>query len=513
MSRSLVRRATVAVVVATWTVLPVMAPPAAAASAVPLSTCHSGDGSMPTWGTPTFTPSTVDVTDAPAEVTITIPVTDKGDPGRASGVRAVRVNLLDRDVYLEPGAGSDWTGTIVVPRNTPPGDHTFRVLEAIDWAGNERSSDSDDLVYYPELETPLKVVAAPLPDPLPVPRPTALTLSTHDLDVRKKAGEVRFVLSVDESEAPAVEAKLTFTSRSLFEEVELERTPGGFEGAVTVPRSWDGTYRARVARIVLVDEYGNRHMTDPRRELGVEPVRVVSRKDVSNPKRLATRVSPRRIDVRTSSRKVTITVRARDKHSGVESVHAYLGAHLTPALKRVKGTPKRGTWRTTVKVGPCDRLYPNGSVPVVIQDRAYNEIYEFGPRLRAKANDLRPPKGSLVEHDGPRSQWPATEPIRLRFNERVTGVNDASFRVVRLDGLFWSEPLAGGLECLGPKGAPVACASTKVKEVVWTSATGALEPGRSYGVQLNPDGNLDIRDLAGNPHRRREEGFGTRQKP
>lgn len=144
-----------------------------------------------------------------------------------------------------------------------------------------------------------------------------------------------------------------------------------------------------------------------------------------------------------------------------------------------------------------------------LEDRALRQNDIFGPRLRIRTNDLKRPNATMPHPDGDWRNWSPDGPIRILFNERVTGVNARSLPVVRRDGLYWSTPLAGTLTCRNGTGTKVSCGSTRIREVRWHPDAGVLEPGKEYAVLPNPDGVLDIRDRAGNPARRSEKTFGT----
>ncbi|QIX27901.1 hypothetical protein ncot_15890 [Nocardioides sp. JQ2195] len=478
--------------------------------AVPLSSCWSRDAGLPTLGTPTFTPSTVDVTDQPAEVLVSLPVQDRGGPGAATGVSSVWIYVLDQVIRLEPTSTDAWTGRVSVQRRTEPGEHTIESIEATDKAGNRRHTEEDG-VFHSALETPLTVVSDPPPEPVVEPALTSLTISKQKVSVRKKARKVAFHLAVDESTTTVQSVGLRFNSKPS-QQVELSRTTDGFTGTARVPRSWFGTYRAKVASVQVLDEYGFVHRTHTREladRFGIEPVKVIARDDERRPRIVKTTVSPTSIDARTKRRKVTVTVKTRDDRSGVNSVQVNIGPEVSVAMRKIRGTRRANTWRGSTRVGPCDVPYRQGKLLVQVRDRALRSDDALDTRLRVRTDDLRRPAVSLAH---PRRAWSAEGPIRVLFDERVTGVNDDSLLVVRRDGLYWSAPLTGTLSCRNGAGTKVSCGSERVREARWQPAPGELEPGRRYAVMPNPDAVLDIRDRAGNPARRSVEDFETKDE-
>jgi hypothetical protein len=90
--------------------------------------CWSSDNGYPVVDDATFSPSSVDVSSAPATVTMTVHAHNTRGPGPASGIRQVLALLTwPRSTRSAPPgvirtAPQTWQATIVVPEGTAPGE-------------------------------------------------------------------------------------------------------------------------------------------------------------------------------------------------------------------------------------------------------------------------------------------------------------------------------------------------------------------------------------------------------
>jgi len=79
--------------------------------------------------------------------------------------------------------------------------------------------------------------------------------------------------------------------------------------------------------------------------------------------------------------------------------------------------------------------------------------------------------------------------------EPMNGISNASMPVHRKPG---DQPVTGSWTCATLGGSPTDCVTGSVRTATFAPET-ALGDGESYSVQVNPEGNLDVTDLAGNP--------------
>jgi hypothetical protein len=116
--------------------------------------------------------------------------------------------------------------------------------------------------------------------------------------------------------------------------------------------------------------------------------------------------------------------------------------------------------------------------------------------VTVQAGDTTPPDAAV----GFATQ---TAAVRLLFDEEVVGISPDSAQLRTDDG----RPVAGDWRCLDRSGAVVDCWLGPL--IVAELVTPTPLPRGSYLPTVNPEFNLDVRDLAGNPMRSGLPGFGT----
>ena len=85
--------------------------------------------------------------------------------------------------------------------------------------------------------------------------------------------------------------------------------------------------------------------------------------------------------------------------------------------------------------------------------------------------------------------------IAVNFYENVNGIDEQSMPV---RDLATGQPVPGAWTCYQRDAEPTPCLTGNAITVYFTPAT-PLPSGATYQVLVNPSGNLDVTDLAGNP--------------
>lgn len=475
------------------------------ASAAPLNRCVSDDSGLPVVQQVVVSPSSVDVTEASQQVTLSMEVADTGGPGEASGVDVVRASF-DRfggSLRLEKGEGNWWSATFTVPRYAPDG--VWRLSNGLvkDAAGNsipnEELLTAMDSGEPPFDQATLDVTSSP--DRLP-PTVTGVEITPDRVNTERRAKLVGFTLTATDAES-GVDRVTVLAQRGRYaESVELAREGDIFSGRMRIP-TWRGTGTWNV-QVLADDRIGNRstYKKSALEAVGESSFEVVSRKDAAQPAFRSIALDPARVDIRQRAKTVRFTVRAADRRSGVSAVRVGLLRAgpveddpdenvIYAQLERTGGTAKRGTWTGKIRLVPCTFIHSRTRVYVDVQDRAQNEEPEIPTVLRVRALDLFTPKATIE-----RSIVGASGPITVSFNEPVNGIN-ADSPSVRTSG----GTLAGSWRCFTGSGERTSCATGRVREASWTPDAPLATPG-SYAIELNPEGNLDVTDLNGNPFRR-----------
>ena len=105
---------------------------------VPLSPCVSSDNGDPDLTGFTVTPTSVDVREKAAWVTVTATATDDGGPGPATGVETVEAHSFLGEQPLVRQLDGSWRTRIHIPRGTERGRFSFSSIYLSDGAGHYR---------------------------------------------------------------------------------------------------------------------------------------------------------------------------------------------------------------------------------------------------------------------------------------------------------------------------------------------------------------------------------------
>jgi len=482
--------------------------PAGAARAE-LSRCVDPDNGVPEVHDVSFSRTAVDVTDQAQQVTVAMAVEDTGGPGPASGVKSVGATLLAPSWGIGLGmtarhrSGNTWTATVTVPRGAPAGEYRLHYLNLVDEVGNSPGEERvAQALSRPPFDVALDVTSSE-PDTTP-PTVSEVSITPNRVDTRRKSRKVRVAATVrdDLSGVADVRASLRGHGRSL--SLDLRERDGRWVGAVRIPR-WLGrdARRWRLHSLAVRDRVENwrSYRGDAQLSvLGESGFRVRSGpKDTAPPRLRSARVRPRDVDVRVDGRRVRFVVRLRDARSGVAEVEVGVPARWT-TLRRTAGTPRRGTWKGSIRLTPCTKHLHGSPVSLVAADRLHNETHERIGRLRVKGRDTDAPRVSMRDN-----HWEPTGPVTLAFDEPVNGISDDSVTVSRYDHPSIGSPIPGVWSCESRDDTAVDCLSGEVRSASWRPDS-PLPAGSHFLVELNPSGVLDVTDLAGNPFRRRTLG-------
>lgn len=529
------------------------APLSTSAVLAPTSPCESYDLSGPSVTDISVSPASVDVTDNPAVITVHAEAHDNGAPGVASGINHFEVTIAADTpgggvhVLLRENVEGDWSGTATLYPGVPDG--TWRVASAYLWDGdgklpvNRTSYGPADLAGL-GIDAELEVVS-PVLDTEP-PTLEAFTFTPSKVNTTITAKTMTFTATATDD----VSGIDTFIvglandpgrNRLWAELLPLAGSPDTYQGSVLIPR-WVGDMPWSVDQVFLEDNLKRRTWLDTGdlADLGFKRTFLVdSGQDFGLPTLAAHSRTPSTVDTRTSNKKVTVQVRLRDAKSGVAGATAsfrstdpgYLldgSVQVSARLTRVSGTRYDGVWRGVVTVPRCTRIYtesyPSG-IPagvrtwngtVTFSDRAGNRK-TVGPTLgssadiRVNSRDNKPPLHVENDHAA------APEgPVRLRFTEAVTGINNTSLIVVPGDyddeggpqlPIILGPPAAGTWTCRNVDGVVVSCQTGRIRYARFDP----IEPfaAGSHLVIANTRGygTLDFRDLAGNAPRHNPTWF------
>lgn len=489
-----------------------------ARAAVQLNHCVDDDNGVPQADSMLFHPTAVDVSAGPATVEVSVRISDDGGPGPANGVDSAEVEISSladgpgprffERVRLHGSRTDIWNAWFTVPQHAPPGEYAITSLSASDGTNH---LDRVPLagVADPLFDTTFHVTSA-TPDVTP-PSVEWLRLSSERVNTRKKFKKMRIQVKATDDLSGVRPVEVHITHQGQHEYLDLDGPGTGsvsdVYGDVVRVRKFVGNSTWRIRRLTVVDGVGNRrHYTgEDLRALGPHTFKVISRVDRKAPGIRSANLRPTPVNIRKRGRTLHFTAKLRDTRAGVASAVAIIPDRAIE-LERTAGNARKGTWRGKIRLDTCVDLPKWPRLRIETTDRVGNTRDEIIRKFRARSRDRVPPRISLVRSSGGRV--PIEGPVRFRFSERVTGV-DADSVSVRLG--TWPDPgpeLAGTWACFGKNGNGRSCRSAHVRFAEWTPDD-QFEPGADYLFVFNPEGDLGIRDAAGNPPRRVELGAPT----
>jgi len=487
------------------TVAPVAGPLQPAVASVAVNDCWSTDNGLPRVSSVALGATAADSRDGPVEVPVSVRVSDTGGPGPATGVAEVRVSLGQPPVPkigakgvvvdLSPAGGDDWAGVAVVPR-WGEGQQTWRVwaVRVVDAAGNRLG------LAEAQLEAAGQAPRLDVTTATDVDRPQVVDLRVRPrrLDVRDGPARLRLRARVTDDGGSGVRTVVADGAR--LRRVRGTAADGWWAGSRLV-RPWQDDGRHRLT-VVATDAAGNtRHAWRKRLEARDLPwfVTIRSQPDDAPPRLRDRRLSRSTVDVRATDRSVRVRVRAVDRGSGTTAV--WLLAPGDPAVGGVREVPMRlragtrrdGVWRGRLPLSRCWTPPGPYDVRVFSRDRAGNEsATRVAGRVQVRALDHQRPVVQTASEFRPGSELVVT------FSEPVTGVSSVSLLLRRLTGDRAPTTVPGTWQCTDTSGAAVDCTAGTVA----TARFRAGEPARAgtgYELVANPEGVLDLTDVAGNP--------------
>lgn len=500
------------------------------ASAAPLGPkkCISRDNGLPVIDDADFAPSSIDTTSGPKRVRLSVHAHDTGGPGRASGIAAFTVQVgrlspgtahyIDQGKYVRLTRSSvahTFTGSFTVPRGAGEGEWGLSGYVLRDHAGNDVFDDDaedDPIATRTEsaiLSAGLTVASAPDTE---APTVTSMSLSPKKVDTRKMSKVVRVtVATTDDMSGVAGVSVYAQRGRHSRQATLKDHGDGTFTGKLRIPR-WQGTGTWKITNLTVVDRAGNRRPNfgaNAPKELGEWTFDVRSRNDARKPKLVGVK-APKSLDVRRKSKVATFKVHLKDNRAGVARAELAF-AERSVSLRRISGTGRNGVWKGRVRVDACAAVPARPWVMVTMHDRADNQREVLAKRVRVRSADhaLADPRLSASSGVQP------SGPVVVRFPEAVIGLTAQSAQIRERTGLSplrprYGNPIAGTWTCFNAAGTTVSCTKGKVRRASWAPAAGtALAPDTEHLVTLNPDGNLGVTDLAGNPYRRASLGLRT----
>ena len=414
---------------------------------------------------------------------------------------------------LKKNAAGKWVATVAIPRWTHGGTWKVNTLSLGDKDGNYAYWSSTDLdgLGFP---TTLPVTATPDDT---APKLTGFTLSPRSVDTRSATRTVTVTANATDGQSGIAQifasASEPGTShRSYASLTKVSGTTSTYRGKMTIQR-WQTNGTWHVDYVQLSDKVGNSN-TQSYTQLGTAGFRrtfgVVSGTDTSKPTATSFARTPASVDVRTANKSVTVTVHAKDTGSGLGYAYATFsnasGATAYVSMRLISGTTKNGVWKGTGTILRCSAFPGTWSARLVMGDLAGNQrMYEpsalaaksWPSKLTVQAGDHIPPTV-----DGPSSVGP-TDNIVLTFNEAVNGINADSVTLRRYDYPDSGPILPGTWTCATATGAATSCATGSVRKATF-DPTADLTEFETYVMELNPEHQLAVTDLAGNPFDREQ---------
>jgi len=476
----------------------------APAMAAPLNiACFSSDNGDPVLKALRFLPSRVDVRDGTRKVVVRVTIIDTGGPGAPTGIRKAelvwRLGGSYQYVTLHGDGDHDFVGVVRVPRWSQSGTMRLQSLSVTDRAGNRVWwwGRKLDRLGYP---TTVEVVA---PDDGSPPRLLALSVRQRFLDTRFRSKVLTVVARARDRGSGITSFRVYFNDeRGIGAEITMERVAGTrnrYRGTTQVPQ-WIGNRIWTLELVSILDRAGlpAEYFKEELATLSAAAsVRIVSRLDTTPPVLTSLDMSPTVVDVRAGGALVTIRAHWRDEQSGIWFVNGGLqgsGFGKSGKFWLTAGTHNDGTWTLQLHLRRCGPSTGLLKLGLSARDRRSNS--RDYPSWALSAHGW--PDGVQVEANDttvPLAFWGASyTSVRVAFDEDVNGLSTRSAVLLKR---FVNTPIPGTWTCFDAVDAPTACLDGKVRSAVFEYGS-ILAPG-TYDLILNPEHQLAVTDLAGNP--------------
>ena len=488
---------------------------AALAAAVAVNDCWSRDNGDPDLQTFRVTPSSVDVTNGPATVKFLVRAVDTGGPVVGTGIRSVRVDFGPYSLFSQPLAltknrAGNWVGRVSIPRWSPDGTWSAWSVTITDRAGNQGFWDVDALV------------ALGFPDSVQVtstvdnqgPRLAAFSIKPDSVDTRTHVKHIGFTVRANDplSGVDRVFVVARNPTTSTFADARLRKvagTPGTYRGSTVIP-TWQGNSTWYIESVQLIDHANNVRFVSGQ-DLATRGLdhgfAVVSRKDTFHPVITDFGRTPSILDLRVKDGTLSIRLRAQDKGAGVDSVEVDFG---TPAvlggilnLHRASGTASDGIWVGKVVVSRCQAVGHKWLLSVLLRDGSGNPWgylskvllnHGWPGTVAVRDSDHQPPTA-----EAPVAAVPVSADVTFTFNEDVSGI-DAQSATMFLDPYAPNPTVVPGTwTCTTASDQATDCATGTVRKATFDPTADLVGGSAQYAVEFNPEHNLSVTDLAGNP--------------
>jgi hypothetical protein len=488
---------------------------ATTAPTVPLTPCVSTDNGDPVLRGVALDHRVLDTRDHAHALHVTVRARDTGGPGPAVGLAGGSVGLeTDEGAFvsrrLHAGPDGTWKAAFSFPSHVGT-TKWFLSASLVDQAGN--TTDYSDA----ELRTlGLPSFVTVRSGPWRSPGFASLRFGRGPVDTRRHDARLP-VRAVMTAWVPVGRVSLTASDGHGHHATatlrQVPRRPRVLRGHWLIQR-FQTTRSWRVTSGVVTSTSPDFAFLVGAAELlraGAHAFRVVSGPDdATAPTLLSFGSTPAQVDVTDSSQGITSTLVATDARSGVARVTLTHFLAQDPfefrrvtSLHLTSGRGGHGTWTGTDVLEPCDASAGVWKTEIDAWDVS-------GNHLRLKPGDLDargwPSLTSVVGADHvlgfPSASTDDRLAVTVRFPEPVTGIDEASVTVFQspqmINDFEWSEPgppVAGSWACQDALGDATDCATGTVTIAVFTvSGTGPWD-----SVELNPDHQLSVRDLDGNP--------------
>jgi hypothetical protein len=454
-----------------------------------VNSCWSSDNGAPVLDSFSTTSTSVDVTDGPATIGITVHAHDVGGPGPAHPLRdRLNLQVYEPDarntdntnvekmtlVKIQPGT---WTGSWTVPHNAPAAPFQFN------WLSLKPSQGASASFQYNQLgpDATIQVTSAH-PDTTP-PAITDFGITPDTVDLSHGAGRVRVNATVsDDTGVSAVGVHVGKRWVTL----QPDTTTEHYTGAFTI-RPWEP--RENLPLEVAAADVNGVSTTTTSAELsaaGLPSTLTVlgSHPDHRKP-RVDLSLSTHRLRLHPGGWLI-VRVHGSDAGSGIDSISlAGLGVPMpgmfvpnsrVHPFHRISGTRHRGIWVSRIHVR-CLSLPRLSRIRVTARDRAGNKTSTPRQAVRITGPDRVAPLGDDLRGGG-------VGRATVRFSEPVHGISSAAVAVSYHGG----PPFLTGTWNVSP--------GQYVRSATFT----ANDPDAMITrMDFAPNGHLDVLDRAGNP--------------
>lgn len=503
-------------------VLPLMlalVPGPAAGATVPLSAspCFpSEDNGDPVLTSLHIAPTALDATRRPATVRFTATAYDTGGPGAPSGVRQVTVYIgyepdgnYSATAILLPGPDGTFEGAVTVKTGYRTGLRYILGVDVTDTADNTKAYFGDTLNRLPDVDRTYRVATSPDTRP---PKLVALSVSPTVLDSRQHTRTVHVSAHVRDDVAVARvivgfshlpyaggprKTHLHLSSGTVREGTWTGRLQIG-RWQTTAPRRLWVNMKDTIANISVLRGNGLTRRGQP------SMLQVRSGIDRRAPTVHVVSVTPGPLDVSAGPVTLTVLARARDAASGVTAVNGTLqgpgGTGVEVTLRKASGDGHDGRWRGTVTLHPCQTPPGRWALSLNATDLAGNiASAKPTPTRTVTGRDVTPPLATLA------APVALAGPLVVSFDEDVRGVSaatataHASAEREASDTNSAAGALPGTWACIDGGGTGVSCETGPVRKASFTPSVPFTANG-TYWLVLNPEHELALTDMAGNPY-------------